>query len=322
MVQNKTSQLNAVERIYRSYPDFTESNRILADFFMNNLEIATFKSVNELKTLAGVSDATVIRFAYELGYSSFKEFREHLADYIRKIIYSKLPDSESKDHGASSIETVMRADIDYITRTMEAVDRERFAQFVTLVAKAKTIYVMGWRISSFLAEFLAFQLQRMGYNARAVVRERRPLVEQVLHIEEGDMLVAFDQIIYSTEIYDAVEYLARNKPGTPIVTLTSDPLAQIVQHADLSFFLDFSGQRDFSLISLSAPMCFVNSLIESLFARDPARARERLQLYEKSVLTRPQYAMLITPWKAPKKRTVPKKTRGKRPPKGGDDPDA
>ena len=85
MTRDKEQSLNAVERIYRNYAGFTESNKILADFFLNNLEMATFKSVNELRNLTGVSDATVIRFAYELGYSSFKEFREHLADYIRKI---------------------------------------------------------------------------------------------------------------------------------------------------------------------------------------------------------------------------------------------
>ncbi len=299
--------LSPIEKIYQQYDLLTESNRKLADFIIENPELATFKSLNELKSLTGISDATIIRFAYELGYGSFKELREDLADYIRKIIYTQKPETRKVDSGETSIESVVDADINYIKRTMDGVDRNRFAILVDKVVKARTIWVMGARISAFVAEFLAFQLTRLGYRAWPIARGRRSLLEQALDIEADDLVIVFDQIIYSPDVYDAVEFLAGNTRKVTISTLTSDPLAQIVQHSDLSFFLDLSGQKDFSLISLSAPMAFVNALIESVYAKDPEKAGKKIRSYEDNVLSRASYAMSITVKRKRNKRYATKK---------------
>jgi len=286
--------LSAVERIYQRYENFTESHKAIADFFLNNLEMATFKSLHELEALIGVSDATIVRFAYDLGYGTFKDFREHLAEYIRKIIYCKLPEAPGIRSG-NSFERTVNADIMYVRQTMDAVDGVRFSRLVDMLCKAKSIYVMGWRISSFLAEFTVFQLQRIGYDARAIVRERRPILEQTAAIKPDDMLLVFDQIVYSAEVYDAVKYLATSRPDIPIVTVTSDPLAHIVQHASLSFFLDLCGQKAFSLISLTAPMCFINALAEAVFSQNVEQATTCLQRYEQLVWENSHYAMIAKP---------------------------
>lgn len=292
---NKPRPRDLLLEIRERYQGLSESHRKVAKFVLENLEVATFLSLNELSARIGVSDATLIRFAQELGFGGFKEFRENLADYIRKIIYSRMPPVEEKGGDRGLLERVTDADVAYVQRTMQAVSPGRLEQWLDLVTAAEGIYCMGWRISSFLAEFLAFQLRRVGYRAQALVRERRTLLEQVLDLGRGDLLIVFDQLLYSTEVFEAVEYLGRQGRGVKIVTVTTDPLAQIVQYADLSFFLDLSGQRDFSIISLTAPMCLINALVEGVIARDPQKARRALSRYEKEVLSRRQHAMILNP---------------------------
>ncbi len=284
-----------IQRIRDRYDSLSESHKKVAEFVLDNLEVATFVSLNEISGRIGVSDATLIRFAQEMGYGGFKEFREHLADYIRKIIYTQKPTLEHTEAESSALGKVMAADIQYITRTLEGVNGQWFKDTVAAIVSAKRIYCMGWRISSFLAEFLAFQLRRLSYDAHPIVRERRTLLEQVLELGKGDLLIVFDQLLYSTEVFEAVEYVGVHAPEVTIVTVTNDPLAQIVQYADMSFFLDLVGQRDFSIISLTAPMSLINAIIEEVIAKKPRKAKRALTRYEDDVLSRQRHALVLKP---------------------------
>lgn len=285
-----------IQTIRRRYDSLSEAHKKVAEFVIDNLEKATFASLSDMAAQIGVSDATLIRFAQEFGFHGFKEFREHLADYIRKIIYTKLPagDGGGRESG-SVVDRVAGADTRYIQRTMAGVDRDRFDRLVTSVVKAGRVFCMGWRISSFLAEFMAFQLRRLSYDTRAIIRERRTLLEQVLDLDKGDLLIVFDMMLYSTEVYEAVEYVGINRPGVQIVTVTNDPLAQIVQFADLSFFIDMAGHGEFSIISLTAPMSFINATVEGVVQAEPKRAASSLTRYEREVLSRRRHAMIIKP---------------------------
>jgi DNA-binding MurR/RpiR family transcriptional regulator len=119
-------------------------------------------------------------------------------------------------------------------------------------------------------------------------------LEQVLNLKKGDILIVFDLLLYSREVYDAVSYVGAKLPEVTIATFTNDPLAQIVQYSDLPFFLDLSGQRDFSIISLTAPMCLINALVEKVIAQNPDKAHKALSLYEKEVLAKSSYALSQT----------------------------
>ena len=258
---------------------------------LNNIESAALLSVSGLAERIGTSDATLIRFAQEIGFKGYKEMREHLADYIRKIIYAKKPGFERSPTDKNILNKICNLDKLYISQTIDGIDPDRFSDFIQYINSANRIFCMGWRISSFLAEFLSFQLCRIGRNAQPVLRERRTLLEQVLYIENEDVLIVFDLLLYSTEVYEAVSYLSRNKPGVKIITVTNDPMAQIVQYADLSFFIDLIGQSGFSIISLTAPMCFINAVIEEIIILDPQRANAMLSKYEQEVLSHRHYAL-------------------------------
>jgi DNA-binding MurR/RpiR family transcriptional regulator len=291
----KTVHTDIVQAIRENYPGLSSSHQLVADYVLQNLEAAALLPVSELAGNIGTSDATLIRFAQEVGYGGYKEMREHLADYIRKIIYAQKPSLEGKRNHSGVLDKIKELDRAYIASTMDAVDPARFSALIERIHKARRVYCMGWRISSFLAEFLSFQLSRLGREAYPMVRERRSLLEQVLTLQPDDLLIVFDMLLYSSEVYEAVSYLGRRSSRPGIVTITNDPLAQIVQYADLSFFVDLSGQREFSIISLTAPMCLVNAMIEEVIAADPERAGQALSQYETEVLTRGSHAMAAGP---------------------------
>ena len=247
---------NAVPLIREHYDRLNDTHKKIADFILQNIEIATFSSLLEISKKIGVSDATLVRFARELGYKGYQELRHSLVEYIRKIIYltRKMPVQASRGC-PPNIDVVMQKDIDYITKTMSNIDPQRFETLIDRIVSSTKIHCLGWGISSFPAEFLAFSLAMLSYDTVAVVRERRPMLQQLLFAGPKDLLIVFDQLLYSTEVLEAVRYVHDRKPGLSIVTVTNGPLAEIVQYADLSFFCDMVG-HELMLIFADRPVLF------------------------------------------------------------------
>jgi DNA-binding MurR/RpiR family transcriptional regulator len=280
----ETKDRNILQILRQSYDGLSDTYKKIAEFIINNMETATFVSLDELSKRVGVSDATLIRFARELGFEGYQSLREAMMDFIRGIIYPsrKLSDS-AKIKNIQTLEAVRQMDIDFINKTFDDIDRDGFKQLIQLIISSKRIFTMGWGLSSFLAEYLTFQLQRLTYEAHAIIRERRPLLERMLHLKKGDLLIVFDILLYSAEVLEAVEYLHADDVDINLVTVTNDSTAHIVQYADCSFFIDTYGQG--TMPSLTAPMCFINAIFEEIILRRPVKTKKALDKFQQEVMS-------------------------------------
>ncbi len=280
----ETKDPNILQILRQSYDGLSDTYKKIAEFIINNMETATFVSLDELSKRVGVSDATLIRFARELGFEGYQSLRQAMLDFIRGIIYPsrKLSDS-AKKKDVQTLEAVRQMDIEFINNSFESIDRDSFKQLIQLIISAKRIFCMGWGLSSFLAEYLTFQLQRISYEAQAIIRERRPLVERMLHLTKGDLLIVFDILLYSAEVLEAVEYLHSGGVDVNLVTVTNDSTAHIVQYADCSFFIDTYGRG--TMPSLTAPMAFINAVSEEIISRRPVKTKKALDKFQQEVMS-------------------------------------
>jgi DNA-binding MurR/RpiR family transcriptional regulator len=280
---------NVVQVIRERYDSLNNTYKKIADYILQNLEKATFSSLMEISKDIGTSDASIIRFAKEIGYKGYQDLRQSLIWYIRRIIYpSQKLSFHFNENGQSHplIETVMEKDVDYIIKTISKIDTDDFDTLVQFICSAKRIFCMGWGMSSFLAEYLAFNLRFLSYQAIDVTRERRPLIQQILPMDKNDILITFDLMMYSVEIIEAIEYIHKKNSDIKIITITNDPKAQIVQYSHLCFFIDILGQQ-FRLISLTAPFCFINAIIEQVYDNDSEKAKKALNEIQKVIFSSP-----------------------------------
>jgi len=280
----ETKDRNILQILRQSYDGLSDTYKKIAEFIINNMETATFVSLDELSKRVGVSDATLIRFARELGFEGYQSLREAMVDFIRGIIYpSRKLSAAVKTKDIQTLEAVRLMDIEFINRTFDGIDRDGFEQLIQLIISSKRVFTMGWGLSSFLAEYLTFQLQRLTYEAYAIMRERRPLLERMLHLKKGDLLIVFDILLYSSEVLEAVEYLHADDVDIKLVTVTNDSTAHIVQYADCSFFIDTYGRG--TMPSLTAPMCFINAIFEEIILKRPAKTKKALNKFQQEVMS-------------------------------------
>mgnify|MGYP006307619237 FL=1 len=210
---------NIIQIIHTQYEGFNETNKKIADYILQNLEKATFLSLAEISKEIGVSDATLVRFGKKIGFHGFLDLRQNLVEHIRKLIYPTQKKSFIQGNENPLLDTVLKKDINYMEKTISNVEHQDFEKLVDLISSANKLYCMEWGYSSFLAEFLSFGLNLLSFQSVPVIRERRPLTQQLLFLEDTDILIVFDLLLYSTEVQEAVHYARQRSKDIKIITI-------------------------------------------------------------------------------------------------------
>ena len=60
----------------------TKTEKIIADYLLDNLNTIGFSSVKEVSLNCGVSDTSIIRFLRELGYEGYTDFKKELNEKL------------------------------------------------------------------------------------------------------------------------------------------------------------------------------------------------------------------------------------------------
>lgn len=285
---------NIVVVIHDHYHEFNETNKKIADYILQNLEKATFLSLADISKELGVSDATLVRFGKKLGFKGFLDLRQNLVEHIRKLIYPTQKASFMKDNDHPLLYAVLKKDIESMHNTISNIDHNEFDKLIELISSANRTFCMGWGYSSFLAEFLSFGLNLLSFKTITVIRERRPMTQQLLFITQSDVLIVFDLLLYSTEVQEAVHYARSTSKDIKIVTITNDSTAKIVSYSNLKFFFDLAG-HEFQVISLTSAMCFINAIFEQLVLVNPKQTSKALQEFQRIVQLNPLHYSQFNP---------------------------
>ncbi len=260
-------------------PSFSKGQKLIAAYIVEHYEKAAYLTAQRLGAIVGVSESTVVRFAIELGFEGYPEFQEALQKMIRSHLTAvqRMEVTNSLIGDGDVLDKVLQSDIDKIRHTMEEIDRASFASAVDAIVKAKRIYILGVRSSSYLAGFLNHHFRMIFDNVRFVqTPSRSEMFEQIMQVGEGDVMIAISFPRYSTRIINAVEY-ARSR-GADVVALTDSRRSPIAAHAtqlllaqsDMASFVD----------SLAAPLSIINALIVAVTRARQEEVAERLHALE------------------------------------------
>ena len=261
-------------------PTFSKSQKKIAQAILNDYKGTAYITAAKLGAAVGVSESTVVRFAYEMGFKGYPAFQMAIQKSITSQMTSKqrIEAAEQLTADGDILKSVMTRDMEKIKQTLENLDRNTFDSVVDLLIKARRIYIFGSQSSASLASFFNFNLSLMFDKIRTISgTSTNEVFEQMLDIDEHDVLFAITYPRYSAKILGAANYASSE--GANIIALTDSAEAPITTHAthvlvapsDVSAFAD----------SLTAPLSVLNAIIVALVVRgDQEHLRERLDKLE------------------------------------------
>ena len=149
-------QNNLLTDIESRIPEFSKSQRYLADFIINHYEKASFMTAAKLGAAVNVSESTVVRFAIEMGFEGYPEMQKALQNYSKNRLTTlqRLDIASDRLAGENLIKNVLTQDMDRIRTTLENISEESFNRAVDKIVSADKIYIFGAMSSDILSRFL------------------------------------------------------------------------------------------------------------------------------------------------------------------------
>lgn len=251
---------NLLHIIEDKRPGFSKGQRLIADYILNHYEKAAFMTASRLGHTVGVSESTVVRFAFELGYDGYPDMQRHLQEMIKNKLTSvqRIEVAHEQIGSGEVLDKVLNLDIEKIRQTLEDTDREAFNGAVNAIVHSKTVYVQGARSAATLARFLAFYFQLIFPDVRLIhTTSSTETFEQILRINENDAIIGISFPRYSTRTIAALQYA--KSQGAKVIAITDSADSPLAQISD--FFLQASSDMASFVDSLVAPLSLINALI-------------------------------------------------------------
>ena len=249
--------------IKENYSDLSKGHKKIADFVLSKYDKAAYLNASALAAEVGISESTVVRFAYELGCDGFSAFQRSLQEVIPNKLTSvqRMDVTTSRMGDKDILTTVMNTDLEKIRQTLEDTDRNEFNGAVDTILGAKRVYILGVRSAASLAQFVYFYTTLLLPNVKLLqTSSSSEIFEQLIRTDENSVVLAISFPRYSKRTLKAVQFASSR--GSKIITIADSPYAPINEYAthkliarsDMASFVD----------SLVAPLSLINSLIVAI----------------------------------------------------------
>lgn len=277
------------QSIEACYAKLTAQQRRAAEYLLAHLHTAFAMSVSDLAQAAQVSEATLVRFAREIGFKGYHELRAALMDEARQDLSPEdrfayeAPSSEP----ASTMVRVAKSEVDNIQRTADELDPGELKRFVTRLGKASLVATMGLGVSAILARLAQYLLFQIGVRAELVSRETVTLAEQIELLPRQTALLVFSLPPYSRQTIEAAAR-ARERKLT-VLAITDDSGgngddggdgAPIGKYAHA--VLRCHSRNVLFTNSLSSPIILLNAVVTDLALANKAHALRHLKTMDRA----------------------------------------
>ncbi|HIQ58180.1 MAG TPA: MurR/RpiR family transcriptional regulator [Candidatus Merdivicinus intestinavium] len=252
--------MDILSAIEAHFPNFSKGQKKIANFIIAHTDKAAFMTAARLGSAVGVSESTVVRFAYGLGYSGYPELSAALRQVIRTQLTSVQRMEVTRDRIGSGniLDEVLSGDMEKIKRTLEETSHEDFENAAAAIADARKIYVIGDRSASALARFAHYYLNLMFENVKLVTTtSSSELFEQIMRIGSEDVVIGISFPRYSNMTIQAFSFAARS--GAKIVAVTDGPNSPLAK--DATYLLSARSDMNSFVDSLVAPLSLLNALL-------------------------------------------------------------
>ncbi len=275
-----TQQQDVFDLMRSRLPGLTRNQKRLVEFALQDRQSMAVSTVTELAEQTGVSPATIVRFAKELGFAGYNGLQRELRRGLRAELRG--PDRFRRAHKAdaateSVLSPAIRQEMENIAALQDHHDPATLAAAVRMVSDASRVVVIGSRSSASLANHMWFALTKAGLPADRSLSVDSHTYEQVDRLDPTGCAVVIGFPRYLAELGAVMAFAART--GKRLLVITDSPFSPF--RGDVTLFAPVESS---SFIAFhSAPLILIATLMSEIAADRPERTLMALQRFEELV---------------------------------------
>jgi DNA-binding MurR/RpiR family transcriptional regulator len=213
------------EKIKSHYDTLPASERLVADYVLENKDALFQHPIKELATLSGTTQAAWTRFAQAIGYDGLKDLKNayyaeantNLAQADKGGPKVSFKDVNEYTSLQSIADNICATSVQAVQTTYRLFDAGTFSETVSDIVKAKQIQVFGVGTASVAAYDLYCKLLRIHYNV-VFNHDHHMNLMTVSQIGPEDVAIFFSDNAKNTEIMQLFSIAKERKAVTIAVT--------------------------------------------------------------------------------------------------------
>ena len=260
----------------------TPKGKILASYIIQNPRKAVFMTTRELSEACGVSEATVVRFVGQLGYSGYGEFLQVLRDFVDSGL--SLPDRMDlpgmRGPGSDLLHRVIFEEMNNLRQFYETIDMEVLIRIVEQIQESATVYVIGSRVSYTFAHYLGWSLTKVRRGVHILKGSDSTAIDWLTNAPDDSLVVIITTSRYPNELIKLGKVARRLQHN--LLVITDNTLCPLIPFAHLSLVVP---SRSIPLIGYPTTIfCIINYLMLELVNRQDPQLKEYQEKLEQMYL--------------------------------------
>jgi DNA-binding MurR/RpiR family transcriptional regulator len=273
-----------IKAIVEQHPSLTPKGRIIASFVIENPRKAVFMTTKELAEICGVSEATVVRFVSQLGFSGYSAFRQALRDFVDTDLnlLDRKDLSGLKGPDADRLHRVVLEEADNLHYFYEIADVNALSAAVTAMEESEHIYVVGSRLSYTFAYYLGWSLTKIRQDVRILKGSDSTAIDWLTIAPDNCLVILIATTRFPNELIQLGKLVQRLEKK--LLVIADSSLFPLVATADLSLV---APTKNIPFIGSPTTLaCIINYLVQELASRDgeklEAHQRRLEQIYREN----------------------------------------
>ena len=250
----------ALAAIRGSYRHFSEKEKKIADYVLNDPKNIIHLTINQIADELGLAESTIFRFCQRIGFKGFQAFKISLAAEVvapLKDIHEKI---EEGDSISAVTEKVFRSNIKTLEDTLQIVDAEAMDQAIEKLMTARKIDFYGNGGSAMVAMDGYHKFVRLGLHVSMNLDSHMQLMA-ASQLKSDDVAIVISHSGSTTDVLDVLKVL--KEKGVTIICVTNFAKSPLSKEADIALYT-LSEETDFRSEALSSRIAQL-SLIDALY---------------------------------------------------------
>lgn len=265
--------------IREKYNTMSKSQRKIASYVLDHPNEIALYSAADFGSKMGLSESTVIRFSYSLGFSGFAELQKLVREqfFIKESSLSTYQQAKlgiSKE--ISFHKQVMEQDRESILATMNQIDESAYKAAIQRLSNANSVYVLGLRSSYSAANWLSFSLGLVKDNVHFIRPETEDVIRTISQMDENSVVIIISFHRYLKETIQIAELIRKQK--SYIIGISDSMLAPIHAYSDALFPIYAANKS--TLDAVSPLFSFMNAIVAGLIVEQKEDFLKKQVLYE------------------------------------------
>jgi len=266
-------------RIRQVYEQLSAAERRLADVVLTRQQALLGYSATELAAMAGTSKSSAARFFRRVGYAGFDEFRQQVrAHQAQTSPLARMAQVRRRDTPGAQLQAHARNDAQRLQAWAEGVSDEALDSAITLLARSRKVWVLGYRHSHVTALYAQALLSQVRAEVFLLNEAAGREAELLAGLGEKDVLLAVDFRRRSTRLPPMVE--AARTAGARVLLLSDAPVSALAAQAQAVLRCAPAAEEGL-FDSYVCAISLVNYLATAVAEQTKSQANERLARIER-----------------------------------------